>query len=356
VGLSRKGRWKPPLPAPARGDHATIPCASLKLAQIPLNQVGDMFTLRIWPFVCTSLLALSACAQSGEGGKKAVAAKDDAVQRLVKRIESQLIKLPPGTFEMGDWGNDEGLPYDAEPDSKPVHMVTLDGFSMMAYKVTYEDFDVFTEAVGSPKINTDSYALKLDGRNPKRPAKVNWFGAKAFCQWLGQLSGQSFDLPTEAQWEYAARSGGRKLIFATDNGKIDEGRNFPDQDAQATFVTPIVGQYPGNPAGLHGMLDSPGTEWVNDWYQPDYYKRSPKTNPLGPDSGAVDERIPEFGPRRVVRGLIASSPAFGGFTFSRAGRWPFARDNSSFKVRRLLTDPSDGYSNSSGPQFRCVLN
>lgn len=305
---------------------------------------------------CAALFALSACAQTGEAVQKIAAPKDDVAQRMVTRILGQLVKLPPGTFEMGDWGNEQGLPYDAEPDSKPLHTVTLDGFAMMAYKVTYEDFDIFTEAVGSPKINLDMERFKPGARNPKRPATVNWFGAKAFCQWIGKISGKPFDLPTEAQWEYAARSGGRKVIFATDNGRIDEGRNYPGDDYRPRLAAPEIGFYPPNPAGLYGMLDYAATEWVNDWYQPDYYRYSPQQNPPGPQGGAIDKRIPEFGPRRVVRGLTASSPAFGGFTFSRSGEWPYARDFSAPRARRLFTAPSDGYSNPAGPQFRCALS
>jgi sulfatase modifying factor 1 len=313
-----------------------------------------MSQFRIESIICASLFALSACAQPSETKSTTAAPFDDVVQRLVARIQGQLVKLPPGTFEMGDWGNEQGLPYDAEPDSKPLHAVTLDGFAMMAYKVTYEDFDIFTEAVGSPKINVDIEQFKPGARNPRRPAEVNWFGAKAFCQWIGQVSGKPFDLPTEAQWEYAARSGGKKVIFATDSGNIDEGKNYPKRWGSGVDLTPEIGFYPPNPAGLYGMLDYSAEEWVNDWYQPNYYKDSPKVNPAGPGIGTVDGRIPEFGPRRVVRGLVASSPAFGGFTFSRAARWPYARDFSS-KARRLFKDPAHGYSNPAGPQFRCVV-
>ncbi|MEK6669081.1 MAG: SUMF1/EgtB/PvdO family nonheme iron enzyme [Pseudomonadota bacterium] len=300
-------------------------------------------------------LTLTACAQDATV-KADAAPKMDAGRAMVERIKTQLVHLPGGTFEMGDWGSEEGLPYDMEKDSKPLHKVTLDGFSMMAYKVTYEDFDTFTEAVGSPKINTDIERFKPGARKPLRPAKVNWFGAKAFCQWLSRLSGLPFDLPTEAQWEYAARSGGKKMLFATDNGRIDEGRNYPDDDYKPRLITPEIGEFPPNPAGLYGMLDYTALEWVNDWYQPDYYKRSPVANPPGPDEGAIFERVPELGAQRVVRGLTASSPAFGGFTFSRSARWPYAQDLSSWKVQRLLKSPSDGYSNPAGPQFRCVMN
>lgn len=310
------------------------------------------------PLVSTAAVAwtLTACAQA-PADQVASQPTADAGKALVERIKTQLVHLPGGTFEMGDWGSEEGLPYDMEKDSKPLHKVTLDGFSMMAYKVTYEDFDIFTRAVGSPTINLELIERRPGERVPRRPATVNWYGAKAFCQWLGKLSGLPFDLPTEAQWEYAARSGGKRLIFATDNGRVDEGRNYPARWGSGHSATPEIGFFPPNPAGIFGMLDYMALEWVNDWYQPDYYKRSPVLNPLGPEAGAQDDRKPEYGPRKVARGLTASSPAFGGFTFSRTGRWPYARDQSFVrKVDRLLTDPSSGYGNRNGPQFRCVVN
>lgn len=317
---------------------------------------AEMF-LKALTIAAVACITLTACAQNSTHKAEVMSSPFDFASKvLVARIANQLVFLSGGTYEMGDWGNEDGLPYDMEQDSKPLHKVTLDGFAMMAYKVTYEDFDIFTEAVGSPKINTDIERFKPGARNPKRPAKVNWFGAKAFCQWAGRLSGLPFDLPSEAQWEYAARSGGKKLLFATDNGQIDEGRNYPDDSYGPRLVTPEVGAFPPNPAGFYGMLDYTALEWVNDWYQPDYYKRSPVKNPDGPDAGASDERVPDLGPQKVVRGLTASSPAFGGFTFSRSARWPYAQDLSSPKVQRLLVSPSDGYSNPAGPQFRCVLN
>ncbi|MBI2734850.1 MAG: SUMF1/EgtB/PvdO family nonheme iron enzyme [Aquabacterium sp.] len=312
--------------------------------------------IKLLTMMAAVVTALTACAQD-QAGKPESRSQDGATQALLARIKKQLVHLPGGAFEMGDWGSEAGLPYDMEKDSKPLHKVTLDGFSMMAYKVTYEDFDIFTEAIGSPKINLDLLERRPGERTPKRPANVNWYGAKAFCQWIGKLSELPFDLPTEAQWEYAARSGGKRLLFATDNGQVDEGRNFPDDNYTPRLVTPEVGAFPANSAGLYGMLDYSALEWVADWYQPDYYQKSPVANPHGPDAGAVDERKPEFGPQKVARGLTGSSPAFGGFTFSRAARWPYAREQSFIrKIDRLITDPSAGYSDRNGPQFRCVLN
>ena len=100
-------------------------------------------------------------------------------------------------------------------------------FRMMAYKVTYDDFDLFTDVVGEQRINQGPDWLKA--RAPPKPAGVNWYGAKAYCAWPGKLTGQPFDLPTEAQWEYAARPGGKRVLFATDNGDFDKGRSLAGQ-------------------------------------------------------------------------------------------------------------------------------
>jgi formylglycine-generating enzyme required for sulfatase activity len=73
------------------------------------------------------------------------------VANLLAKVKASLRPLKGGTFEMGDWGNEEGVPYDFDAHSRPLHKVTLDGFSMMAYKVTFEDFDVFTDATGNER-------------------------------------------------------------------------------------------------------------------------------------------------------------------------------------------------------------
>lgn len=245
---------------------------------------------------------------------------------------------------MGDWGNEQGLSYDGEENSRPVHTVTLSGFSMMAYKVTYEEFDLFTDAVGEKRIDQDAWDAKH--RKPRKPAGVNWYGAKAYCGWLGKLAGLQFDLPTEAQWEYAARSGGKKVLFATDNGKIDKDRNFPWDIADRT--TPDIGTYPPNPAGIYGMLDLNASEWVSDWYDPDYYKHSPKVNPKGPEKGTPAQVAhPEFGPAKVKRGGPTPQPAFGGFVFSRNA-------NEPREVRSERRANIPGFSGTPTTQFRCT--
>jgi formylglycine-generating enzyme required for sulfatase activity len=264
----------------------------------------------------------------------------DQIDALVARTKSNLAYLPGGTFMMGDWGDPKsGLPYDYKTDSKPSHKVKLDGFSMMKYKVTYAEFDLFTAATGLPKVNT--HELMLKSRKPNHPVGVSWFGAKAYCQWLAKVTKLPFDLPTEAQWEFAARSGGKKVFFSTDNGQIEEGRNFPSYEQRkilgGVYGTPIIpiGKFPPNAAGLYGMSELV-REWVDDWYDADYYRHSPVKNPKGPLTGT----------HKVQRGDFGSLPE---------GILVFVRGDSS-PQRTDLPIPLEGHSSLDDDTFRCVVH
>ncbi len=270
------------------------------------------------------------------------------VQALLTKVKGSLRPLKGGTFDMGDWGNGAGQYYDIDTYSRPLHKVTLDGFSMMAYKVTYDDFDVFTDATGKQRINMDELGIR--DRAPKRPAGVSWHGAKAYCHWLGTLTQLPFDLPTEAQWEYAARSGGRRVLFATDNGKIERPRNFPKEwtDEEKEPPLPDVGSYPPNPAGLYGMSENTH-EWVQDWFDEDYYKKSPLKNPPGPDTGT----------KKVMRGSVGGKAEIAAVVFMRTGAIPqpmhTTYPNGLDWDKRVMV-PFSGYSSYNNTNFRCVLD
>jgi sulfatase modifying factor 1 len=302
--------------------------------------------------VCFVYGSLHGCAMgaAAEASAQAVssASVDARVRALLLKVKGSLRPLKGGTFDMGDWGNGSGQYYDIDTYSRPLHKVTLDGFSMMAYKVTYEDFDVFTDAIGKQRINMD--ALSVRDRAPQRPAGVSWYGAKAYCQWLGKLSDLPFDLPTEAQWEYAARSGGRRVLFATDNGKIERPRNFPKEwtDEEKEPPLPDVGTYPPNPAGLYGMSENTH-EWVQDWFDEDYYKKSPLKNPAGPDTGI----------KKVMRGSVGGKAEIAAAVFMRTGDVPQPMhttypDGLDWNKRVMV--PFLGYSGYRSTNFRCVAD
>ncbi|MBY5983686.1 formylglycine-generating enzyme family protein [Halomonas sp. DP5Y7-2] len=227
----------------------------------------------------------------------------EAVMALIQKTMDNMIFVEGGNFQMGDFGpidpKAEGLFYTADTDDEPVHEVTLDSYSISAVQVSYADYDIYTEATGLPKINVEG--RNVEYRAPDVPAGVDWFQARDYCEWLGEQTGLPFSLPTEAQWEYAARSRGQFLPFATNNGYITIGENFPTrEEIIASTPSPLlgpqkIGLIPPNPLGIYQMGLN-GFEWVSDWYDGRYYIKSANINPEGPASG--EEKVirgSEFG-------------------------------------------------------------
>ena len=232
------------------------------------------------------------------------------LQHVVTAIDN-MVFVEGGTFEMGDFGwvgeYDPanmcewpcGAPRDElwflvpKADSRPLHTVRLDSFYMAKYHTTIAEDDRFRLFAGLPIYGAKPRALEHELgidiapriSNPKRfapnlPARSKlWQESKDYCLWLGELSDLPVDLPTEAQYEFAARSGGRYVVYATDNGSIELDRNISGNSA----IHP-VGAFPPNPLGLHEMAAN-AVSWVNDWYAADYYQNSPVDNPLGPETG-----------------------------------------------------------------------
>jgi len=256
-----------------------------------------------------------------------------------------------GSFLMGDFGpvhSPEKLPYSSDADNKPMHKVTLDNFSMSAYKITYEDHDVYAETAGIPKVGM--VALRRGKRHPRIAASLTWQQARDYCQWLGQQLSLSMDMPTEAQWEFAARNRGQFWVVATDNGQLELGRNARTFDQRVEFaeqhgLTELepslpLGYLPVNPLGLYDMMTE-GQEWVLDWYAEDYYAKSPERNPHGPSIGT----------RKVVRssrGAGGDNLIMGdGLSITRRSMTP---EPSEDRAHKGLSDPSKGFTS------RCVVN
>lgn len=261
-----------------------------------------------------------------------------------------MVAFEAGSFEMGDWGeqvNEDQLPFDGSGDSKPLHNVKLSRFSIMKFPVTYAEFDIFTAALRLPRINQRTAVKKY--RKPNNPAGVTWQGANDYCKWLGQLTNKPIALPTEAQWEYAARSGGKRHVYPTDNGKREMGRNLPDYDQrQLAGGLTGVSDFPSNMAGIYYM--SAGVhEWINDWYDASYYSNSPVQDPKGPDNGT----------KHVVRGHFGD----GGSDMSFK-RWSWATEKNMKSWKKYSESPtgapveipSTKYSASAENAFRCALN
>jgi sulfatase modifying factor 1 len=191
--------------------------------------------------------------------------------------------------------------------------------------------------------------IRMKERSPKRPAGVSWYGAKAYCDWVAGLTRLPFDLPTEAQWEYAAMSGGKRILFATDNGKLERPRNFPEnwKSGEKQPSLPDVGSFPPNPGGLYGMSENTH-EWVKDWFSTDYYKVSPKRNPLGPATGT----------EKVKRGTVGGRAEIASMVFMRTKSIPNPPnyDYPNGLKAGFVEVPFPGFSSYEDNNFRCAIN
>ncbi|MCY9803156.1 SUMF1/EgtB/PvdO family nonheme iron enzyme [Vibrio scophthalmi] len=251
--------------------------------------------------------------------------KQDIADVVVKSIEN-MVFVEGGSFMMGDFlmpciNDDLNRPVwtpeakcfswigSVKTGAKYLHKVTLDSYSLSKYETEMLDFDVYFQTLGMQFVQREFEGKPMPREKLKRenyvgrPAKTkNWQQAKDYCQWLGGLASLPFDLPTEAQWEYAARSRGKNIYYATNNGFLqyengiyyDEDdkvrKSFSAEDANVGSHMSInnVGEFPPNSLGLFDMTGNAG-EWVNDWYSANYYKNSPEHNPQGPIIG--EEKI-----------------------------------------------------------------
>ena len=185
-----------------------------------------------------------------------------------------MIFVKGGTFQMGDSVGDL---HDA---CRPVHSVTVSDFYIGKYEVTFDEYDKFCEATNSKKPDDEEW-----GRGKRPVINVSWNGATAYCEWLSKKTGQTYRLPTEAEWEYAAGGGAnnRTKYAGTDNE--NELRKYAWFDKNAGGKTHEVGTREANQLGIYDMSGNVW-EWCVDWYSKDYYKNSPKNNPNGATSGS----------------------------------------------------------------------
>jgi formylglycine-generating enzyme required for sulfatase activity len=209
-----------------------------------------------------------------------------------------MVYIPGGSFTMGSKFNKNEL---------PKHRVYVDGFYMDKYEVTVAQFRKFCKATRrrmpkQPYWNNENHPV----------VNVSWDYANAYAKWKGKR------LPTEAEWEYTARSGSRRYYYSWGNIKPTRrrGGNIADESIRAEkrnwkiwkgyfdgFVyTAPVGRFYPNQFGLYDMTGNV-SEWCSDWYEADYYKKSPERNPKGPAKGThkvLRGGSWNLGPRKVL--------------------------------------------------------
>jgi sulfatase modifying factor 1 len=200
-------------------------------------------------------------------------------ERCHGQISEPLMRcIPEGWFQMGcDAGRD---------DEKPAHRVWVDAFELATFQTTNKAYARFLEDTRHPPPplwDDPSFA------NLEQPVvSVSWFDALAYCDWLSRALGKRYRLPTEAEWERAARGGVEGETFPWGNSAPE---SLPDYASRWKSGPEPVGLYAPNPYGLYNLGDNVH-EWCADWYDAAYYAVSPEGNPQGPD----------FSSRRASRG------------------------------------------------------
>jgi sulfatase modifying factor 1 len=286
----------------------------------------------------SSLLAVAlACTVLGSGVWKSEAAEAPPV---VTDGYGDFVYVPAGEFLMGDnFG-------DGESRERPVHAVELDAFYIGKYEVTNGDWRKFRDDPGydDPRFwpngrvvpknqipywtQAQNHGGGTTGSDNYPVLGVNWDAATAYCNWLSAKTGKKYRLPTEAEWEKAAR-GATQRRFPWGNNIDHSYANYTGSQNYDTGR--VVGFFDGSKRGElethsnaspYGAFDMAGNvmEWCQDWYSRDYYSVSPRKNPTGPASGAY----------RVLRGGTFFMESIDLRSYARTAAWP------SFQAHRMI--------------------
>ena len=184
---------------------------------------------------------------------------------------TDLVRIPAGEFWMGqDDGRDE---------ERPARRVWVGEFWLGRYQVTNAEYDAFCRATRrlAPKHRQDAPFCR-----PDQPVvAVSWFDAVAYCEWLSQLSGRHFRLPSEAEWERAARGGLERRLYPWGDEPVCDRADYHRRWIEGPEP---VGTSQPNGYGLFDMCENVH-EWCSDWYDPRYYEVAPARDPRGPESG-----------------------------------------------------------------------
>jgi formylglycine-generating enzyme required for sulfatase activity len=192
------------------------------------------------------------------------------------RSDSTTVSIAGGWFLMGS--------EDGAENERPIHRVWVDPFALGRFQVTNAEYATFLKASGHPEPPCWTDPALSDPNQPV--VAVTWNDAASYCGWLGRVTDRRYRLPTEAEWEFAARGGAEGRRYPWGDAELDRHR----RGGPAAGPDP-VGRSTPNAYGLYDMCENVH-EWCSDWFAADYYARSPARNPGGPQSGS----------RRVSRG------------------------------------------------------
>ena len=193
-------------------------------------------------------------------------------QTVFTVVEPEMITVSGGEFLMGC---EVGA-----RDEKPVHRVFIDQFAIGRFAVTNRLYSFFIDATTyqTPQSWKDPHF-----HHPDQPVtSVSWFDATTFCSWLSNETGKTYRLPTEAEWERAARGGLEGRLYTWGD---EAPQRQPGYFARWLNGPERVGYRPPNGFGLHDISENVH-EWCADWYEQRYYDESERSNPQGPVNGS----------------------------------------------------------------------
>jgi formylglycine-generating enzyme required for sulfatase activity len=235
---------------------------------MPRIAIAVLFTILLTSLTgCSKSVEEEIVLKESEGVTRSA---EDALAKLAEAT-GEMILIPAGEFIMG---SPDGEGYRFE---RPQHEVSIDSFYMSKHEVTFKQYDLFCEKTGRSKARDRGW-----GRGKRPVINVSWRDAVAFCDWLSELSGDRYRLPTEAEWEYACRAGATTKYNFGDSPR-DMGL-YAWYSGNAGKRTHPVGKLRANAWGLHDMHGNVW-EYCSDRYDEGYYSGSPSSNPTGPASG-----------------------------------------------------------------------
>ena len=221
-------------------------------------------------------------------------------------IGPEMVAIPGGRFRMGCVSG-----RDCAGGEKPVHEVQVESFALSKYEVTFAQYDYFTEATGRQRADSENW-----GRWQRPVINVSWKDAVAYTEWLSEQTGEQYRLPSEAEWEYAARAGTATTYhFGKDKSELCRYGNHADSSTDYDWrnkkcsdgvgkKTARVGSYWSNPYGLHDMHGNVW-EWVQDCWNKNY-KGAP-TDGSAWDSGNCSQRVLRGGSWRESPSILRSA-------------------------------------------------
>jgi formylglycine-generating enzyme required for sulfatase activity len=226
--------------------------------------------------LCAPLLALAGDA-AADAAARAVTLSPH-LQAVLRAVADDMQVLPAGSYLMGDAETDFG-----DADERPVHPVSVRRFSIARHVVTFAQYDAFTDATDRPRADDAGW-----GRGRQPLIHVSWEEAQAFILWLNERSALHYRLPSEAEWEYAARAGskahfpwGEHYGAGLANGAGRKGRDRYEHTAP-------VGRFPANAWGLYDMVGNV-EQWVADCYRESY--AGAPTDGSAVDDGHCAQRV-----------------------------------------------------------------